>query len=104
MAIGAAPGQNGRGDNRTPTGNFAVQQVQDSTSWVYDFGDGKGPTRGLRTMVHPPEDAGMVRNRHSRHSCPGLHREHGLIRMHPDEEWRSFRTESEGIHGHESRH
>ena len=47
IAIGAAPGQKQRaGDNRTPTGNFAVQQVQDSTSWVYDFGDGKGPTRG----------------------------------------------------------
>ncbi len=47
IAIGANGGQKQRvGDNRTPVGNFSVQQIQDSRAWTYDFGDGKGPIRG----------------------------------------------------------
>ena len=47
IAIGANGGQKQRvGDNRTPTGSFSVQQIQDSRKWTYDFGDGNGPVRG----------------------------------------------------------
>lgn len=47
IAIGANGGQKRMvGDNRTPVGNFSVQQIQDSRKWTYDFGDGKGPVRG----------------------------------------------------------
>lgn len=30
------------GDNRTPEGSFPVVQIQNSSSWAHDFGDGKG--------------------------------------------------------------
>jgi lipoprotein-anchoring transpeptidase ErfK/SrfK len=31
-----------RGDNKTPEGVFTVQQIQNSSVWTHDFGDGKG--------------------------------------------------------------
>ncbi|MDR2065635.1 MAG: L,D-transpeptidase [Prevotellaceae bacterium] len=31
-----------RGDNKTPEGVFTVQQIQNSSAWMHDFGDGKG--------------------------------------------------------------
>ena len=47
IAVGANGGQKQRvGDSRTPIGTFSVQQIQNSTSWTYDFGDGNGQTRG----------------------------------------------------------
>lgn len=47
IAVGANGGQKQKvGDSRTPTGTFSVQQIQNSTAWTYDFGDGKGQTRG----------------------------------------------------------
>ncbi|MDK2958322.1 MAG: hypothetical protein PWP47_366 [Synergistaceae bacterium] len=47
VAVGADEGQKQRvGDNRTPTGVFTVQQIQRSSSWTCDFGDGNGPTPG----------------------------------------------------------
>lgn len=47
VAVGANGGQKQRvGDSRTPTGEFTVQQIQRSSSWTYDFGDGNGPTPG----------------------------------------------------------
>lgn len=47
VAVGANGGQKQRvGDSRTPTGDFTVQQIQRSSSWTYDFGDGNGPTPG----------------------------------------------------------
>jgi len=45
--VGANGGQKRRvGDSRTPTGRFTVQQVQNSSKWTYDFGDGRGQTPG----------------------------------------------------------
>ena len=45
--MGAGRGDKERpGDNRTPEGTFTVEQIQNSTHWVYDFGDGKGPIEG----------------------------------------------------------
>ncbi|MDR0754108.1 MAG: L,D-transpeptidase [Prevotellaceae bacterium] len=34
--------KNKRGDNKTPEGVFTVQQIQNSSAWTHDFGDGKG--------------------------------------------------------------
>jgi lipoprotein-anchoring transpeptidase ErfK/SrfK len=47
VAVGKNPGDKERvGDNRTPTGIFTVQSIEDARSWTHDFGDGKGPIRG----------------------------------------------------------
>ena len=47
IAVGRNLGDKQRvGDMRTPEGEFPVVQIQDSSSWTYDFGDGNGPTRG----------------------------------------------------------
>ena len=35
-----------RGDMRTPEGKFVVSQIQNSSYWVHDFKDGKGPVAG----------------------------------------------------------
>lgn len=47
IAVGANQGQKERvGDHRTPTGNFSVQQIQNSSSWTHDFRDGAGQVAG----------------------------------------------------------
>ncbi len=47
IAVGQNPGNKQRtGDRRTPVGEFTVSQIQNSTAWVHDFGDGKGPVPG----------------------------------------------------------
>lgn len=47
IAVGQNPGDKQRvGDKRTPVGEFAISQIQNSTAWVHDFGDGKGPIAG----------------------------------------------------------
>ena len=47
IAVGKNLGDKQRvGDMRTPEGDFPVVQIQDSSSWTYDFRDGKGPIRG----------------------------------------------------------
>ena len=47
IAVGKNLGDKQRvGDMRTPEGEFPVVQIQNSSGWVYDFGDGKGPIRG----------------------------------------------------------
>lgn len=47
IAVGKNKGQKLRpGDMRTPTGRFSVRQIQDSSAWKHDFGDGKGLVRG----------------------------------------------------------
>ncbi|MCD8175863.1 MAG: L,D-transpeptidase family protein [Phascolarctobacterium sp.] len=46
-AIGQNPGQKEvKGDHRTPTGTFPVDDIADATGWSYDFGDGRGRVRG----------------------------------------------------------
>ena len=43
IAVGKNLGQKERaGDNKTPEGNFFVQQIQNSSYWTHDFKDGKG--------------------------------------------------------------
>jgi len=47
IAVGLNPGDKERiGDSRTPVGEFSISQIQNSASWVHDFGDGKGPVSG----------------------------------------------------------
>lgn len=47
VACGKAAGHKRRaGDMRTPEGRFAVQQVQNASSWTHDFRDGKGVIAG----------------------------------------------------------
>ncbi|MCL2146602.1 MAG: L,D-transpeptidase, partial [Synergistaceae bacterium] len=43
IAVGIEAGDKQRvGDNRTPNGTFSISQIQDSSKWAHDFGDGKG--------------------------------------------------------------
>ena len=47
VALGLVPGnKERRGDCRTPEGLFEIEQIQDSSWWTHDFGDGKGPIGG----------------------------------------------------------
>ena len=89
IAVGRNSGDKERvGDNRTPTGAFTVQSIEDSRSWTFDFKDGKGPTRGaygpwfirLRTRwrgigihgTHDPDSLGTMISE-------------GCVRMHNSE-------------------
>ena len=36
-----------KGDMRTPEGEFVVKQIQSSSSWLYDYGDGRGYAEGF---------------------------------------------------------
>ncbi len=47
IAVGRNSGdKQRRGDNRTPTGIFSVQSVENASAWTHDFRDGKGVIRG----------------------------------------------------------
>lgn len=47
IAIGSGSGdKRSQGDRRTPEGRFSISQIQPSSSWTHDFGDGKGAIRG----------------------------------------------------------
>lgn len=45
--IGKNPGQKEkRGDMKTPTGIFYVDEIDDASDWTHDFGDGRGEIKG----------------------------------------------------------
>lgn len=45
--LGKNPGQKTkRGDMKTPTGTFLVDEICDARGWTHDFGDGKGEIKG----------------------------------------------------------
>ncbi len=47
IAIGLNLGQKqGVGDMKTPTGDFMVEAIEDSSAWTHDFGDGAGEIEG----------------------------------------------------------
>ncbi|HQF91917.1 MAG TPA: L,D-transpeptidase [Synergistaceae bacterium] len=47
IATGSALGdKRSQGDRRTPVGRFSISQIQPSSSWTHDFGDGKGAIKG----------------------------------------------------------
>ena len=35
-----------RGDNMTPVGTFAIDEIDDASGWTHDFGDGNGEIQG----------------------------------------------------------
>ncbi len=53
------------GDNKTPEGNFEVQQIQDASAWTHDFRDGKGEIKGaygshfIRLLTPPYKGIGI---------------------------------------------
>lgn len=48
VAVGAKSGQKQRaGDMTTPTGEFKIDEILDSSYWTYDLGDGKGEIKGV---------------------------------------------------------
>ncbi|MDR1731937.1 MAG: L,D-transpeptidase [Synergistaceae bacterium] len=47
IAVGRNSGdKQRRGDNRTPTGIFEVQSIENASAWTHDFRDGKGEIQG----------------------------------------------------------
>lgn len=53
------------GDNRTPEGIFRISDIQNSSGWTHDFGDGKGEISGaygnyfLRLSAEPHKGIGI---------------------------------------------
>ena len=54
-----------KGDNRTPEGIFRIQDIQDSSGWKHDFGDGNGEIKGaygpwfIRLCTDPHKGIGI---------------------------------------------
>ncbi|MDE6072729.1 MAG: L,D-transpeptidase [Muribaculaceae bacterium] len=54
-----------KGDNRTPEGIFRIQDIQDSSNWKHDFGDGNGEITGaygpwfIRLQTDPHKGIGI---------------------------------------------
>lgn len=90
VAVGKAPGNKTRvGDMRTPEGTFSVTHVHDASTWVHDFGDGKGVITGaygpifIRLGTYPWNGIG-IHGTHDPDSI-GTDATEGCIRMHNDD-------------------
>lgn len=90
IAVGKGHGNKSRsGDFRTPEGTFPVVQFHDASSWVHDFGDGKGIIEGaygpifIRLDTTPWRGIG-IHGTHDPKSI-GTDATEGCIRMHNDE-------------------
>lgn len=66
IACGKAFGNKQRsGDNRTPEGIFTIQDIQNSSEWNHDFGDGNGEISGaygpwfIRLCTEPHKGIGI---------------------------------------------
>lgn len=66
MACGRAYGNKiEKGDNRTPEGIFRISDIQNSSDWKHDFGDGKGEIHGsygpwfIRLSTEPHKGIGI---------------------------------------------
>ena len=74
-----------KGDNRTPEGIFRIQDIQDSSGWKHDFGDGEGEIKGaygpwfIRLCTDPHKGIGI----HGTHnpSSIGTRATEGCIRL-----------------------
>ena len=90
IAVGIVPGDKQRkGDNKTPNGIFRINQIQNSSEWTYDFGDGKGQTRGAYgpwfIRLHTPPWSGIgIHGTHDPDSI-GSRASEGCIRMNNDD-------------------
>ena|GEM_PF-4926287 len=73
------------GDNRTPNGTFKISQIQDSSKWAHDFGDGKGVIQEAYgpwfIRLHTPPWTGIgIHGTHDPDSI-GFRASEGCIRM-----------------------
>jgi len=90
IAVGIVPGDKQRkGDNKTPNGIFRINQIQNSSEWTYDFGDGRGQTRGAYgpwfIRLHTPPWSGIgIHGTHDPESI-GSRASEGCIRMNNDD-------------------
>lgn len=89
VAVGRNKGNKQRvGDLRTPVGTFMVERIHDSSHWVHDFKDGKGPIKGaygpwfirLKTGwsgigIHGTHDPGSIGQR-ATEGCVRLRNDH----------------------------
>ena len=74
-----------RGDMKTPEGFFVISQIQNSSLWEYDFGDGKGAIKGAYgpwfIRLHTPGHIGIgIHGTHDEKSI-GTRVSEGCIRM-----------------------
>jgi hypothetical protein len=90
IAVGKNPGDKVRaGDNRTPEGDFPVQQIHDAAYWVHDFGDGNGEVEGaygpLFIRLNTPNWKGIgIHGTHDPDSI-GTDATEGCVRMQNDD-------------------
>ncbi len=74
-----------KGDNRTPEGIFRIQDIQDSSGWKHDFGDGNGEITGaygpwfIRLCTDPHKGIG-IHGTHAPNSI-GTRATEGCIRL-----------------------
>jgi lipoprotein-anchoring transpeptidase ErfK/SrfK len=86
IAVGFYPGDKiFTGDNRTPNGTFKISQIQDSSKWAHDFGDGKGIIQEAYgpwfIRLHTPPGKGIgIHGTHDPDSI-GFRASEGCIRM-----------------------
>lgn len=90
VAVGRNLGNKRRaGDMKTPEGDFTVQQIQPSSTWTHDFGDGKGIIEGcygnwfIRLKTPPHKGIGI----HGTHdpASIGTRATEGCIRLRNDD-------------------
>ena len=86
IAVGKEPGNKKEsGDNKTPEGEFEIQQIQDASSWGHDFKDGKGRIEGAYgnwfiRLKTPPHSGIGIHGTHDPNSI-GTRATEGCIRL-----------------------
>ncbi|MCL2767516.1 MAG: L,D-transpeptidase [Synergistaceae bacterium] len=90
IAVGSVSGdKQHKGDNRTPSGSFRIRQIQDSSKWTYDFGDGNGQTEGVYgpwfIRLHTPPWSGIGIHGTHKPDTIGSRASEGCIRMKNEE-------------------
>lgn len=78
-----------KGDNRTPEGIFRISDIQNSSEWKHDFGDGNGEISGsygpwfIRLSTEPHKGIGI----HGTHlpNSIGTRATEGCIRLNNDD-------------------
>ena len=89
VSTGKNPGhKQRRGDNRTPEGNFTIQQIQDASAWTHDFKDGKGERKGAYgpyfCRLKTPGFSGIGIHGTCFPELLGTPSSEGCVRMHDD--------------------
>jgi len=90
IAVGSGLGDKQyRGDNRTPIGTFEISQIQNSSKWTHNFGDGKGVIAGAYgpwfiRLYTPPWSGIGIHGTHDPDSI-GSRVSEGCIRMNNED-------------------